>query len=131
MSESEQLARWECYRAEIADMEQRLGKLARNFLDCGAWEDAAKCALKAEGLRFVRGRMPPPTVDSTKCGIAAAIAAVGTQAELAMKLGVTQQAVSEWERRGFAPSKRCDEISRLSGVPERDLMNPRLRKILG
>jgi hypothetical protein len=53
------LDRWEGYRAELADMEQRLGKLARNFLDCGSWEDAAKCALKAEGMRWVRGRMPP------------------------------------------------------------------------
>ena len=54
-----QLERWEAYRAELVDMEQRLGKIAGNFLVLGAWEDAAKCALKAEGMRWVRGRMPP------------------------------------------------------------------------
>lgn len=54
-----EIEQWRKYRAEIADMEHRLGKLARNFLDCQSWEDAAKCALKAEGMRWVRGRMPP------------------------------------------------------------------------
>lgn len=52
------LDRWEAYRAEMADKERRLGRLARNFLDCEAWEDAAKCALKADGMKWVRGRMP-------------------------------------------------------------------------
>lgn len=53
------LMRWEAYRTELQDAERRFGGLARNFLNCGAWEDAAKCALKAEGMRWVRGRMPP------------------------------------------------------------------------
>lgn len=35
--------------------------MAKNFLELGAYEDAAKCAIKAEGMRFVLGRMPPPT----------------------------------------------------------------------
>lgn len=52
------LQRWESFRDEMAGMEQRMGRLAKNFLDCGAWEDAAKCALKAEGMRWVVGRMP-------------------------------------------------------------------------
>lgn len=55
---TEQLRRWESYREEIADKERRLGGLARNFLDLEAWEDAAKCALKADGMKWVRGRMP-------------------------------------------------------------------------
>lgn len=54
------LQRWESYRAEMQDMEARLAKLAGNFLELGDYEDAAKCALKAEGMRFVLGRMPPP-----------------------------------------------------------------------
>ena len=53
------LMRWEAYRAELADHEKRIGKVARNFIDLGAWEDAGKCALRAEGMRWVRGRMPP------------------------------------------------------------------------
>lgn len=56
---TEALNRWEAYREEIADKEQRLGGLAGNFLELGAWEDVAKCALKAEGMKWVRGRMPP------------------------------------------------------------------------
>lgn len=54
-----QLERWEAYRAELQDAEQRIGKVARNFIDLGAWEDAGKCALRAEGMKWVRGRMPP------------------------------------------------------------------------
>lgn len=57
-------ARWDSYRAEMQDMELRMAKLARNFLDIGAYEDAAKCALKAEGMRWVTGRMPPPNAGS-------------------------------------------------------------------
>lgn len=61
--ENEQLrsaaARWDSYRDEMQRMEERMAKLARNFLDLGAYEDAAKCALKAEGMRWVVGRMPP------------------------------------------------------------------------
>jgi DNA-binding XRE family transcriptional regulator len=49
------------------------------------------------------------------------------QAALGHKLGVTQQAISLWERRGWAPLKRCDEISQLTGVPSRELMDPRVR----
>lgn len=58
--EAEELLRWEQYRAEMQDMEGRFAKLASSFLELGAYEDAAKCAIKAEGMRFVLGRMPPP-----------------------------------------------------------------------
>lgn len=54
------LQRWENYRAEMQHMERQSAKLARNFLELGAYEDAAKCAIKAEGMRFVLGRMPSP-----------------------------------------------------------------------
>ena len=53
-------SRWENYRNEMQNMEERMAKLARSFLDLGAYEDAAKCAIKADGMRFVIGRMPPP-----------------------------------------------------------------------
>ena len=49
-------SRWEDYRNEMMDMERRMAKLARNFLALGAYEDAAKCATRAEGMRFELGR---------------------------------------------------------------------------
>lgn len=62
--ENEQLrtaaARWDSYREEMQDMERRMAKLAQDFLRLKAYEDAAKCALKAEGMRWVTGRMPLP-----------------------------------------------------------------------
>jgi transcriptional regulator with XRE-family HTH domain len=51
------------------------------------------------------------------------------QEALAHRLGVSQQAISSWARRGWAPLKRCDEISQITGVPARDLMDPRVRKM--
>ena len=53
------LERWEAYRSEMQDMEGRIAKLSRNFLDLDAYKDAAECAIKADGIRFVVGRMPP------------------------------------------------------------------------
>jgi len=60
-TEAAALQRWEHYRTEMQGMESRYADLAKNFLELGAYEDAAKCAIKAEGMRFVLGRMPPPT----------------------------------------------------------------------
>jgi hypothetical protein len=54
----------------------------------------------------------------------------GGQVWLAHRLGVTQQAVSLWSRRGWVPTNRADEIQQLTGVPARELMNPRLVKML-
>lgn len=51
-------SRWENYRNEMMYMERQMAKLASRFLDLGAYEDAAKCATRAEGMRFVLGRMP-------------------------------------------------------------------------
>lgn len=56
---AELLARWESYRAEIEDMERRMKALAFNFLELNDFESASRCAIRAEGMRFVRGRMPP------------------------------------------------------------------------
>lgn len=54
------LARWESYRAEIQEMEQRMKTLAFSFLKLGDYESASRCTIKAEGMRFVQGRMPTP-----------------------------------------------------------------------
>lgn len=66
----------------------------------------------------------------TPAGIERAIAALGNQTVLATRLGVTQQAISSWRRRGWVPTMRADEIAQISGVPARDLLNPRLAQML-
>jgi DNA-binding transcriptional regulator YdaS (Cro superfamily) len=48
----------------------------------------------------------------------------GTQAILAEKLGVSQQAVSEWVRQGWAPAGRVVEIEMLTGVSRTKLLKP-------
>lgn len=53
------LARWDAYRHEVEDAQKRIGKVASDFLRLQAWEDAARCALRAEGFKWVLGRMPP------------------------------------------------------------------------
>ena len=70
LSELEQLReerkRWEAYRAEMADVEQRMARLSANFLMLGAYEDAAKCAFKADSMKRLIGRMPPPATATPK-----------------------------------------------------------------
>lgn len=53
------LDRWEAYREEMQGMEVRQAKIAADFLELGAYSDAARCAIMAEGMKFVVGRMPP------------------------------------------------------------------------
>ena len=59
-------------------------------------------------------------------GIVRAVAAAGGQVKMAQSLGVTQQAVSLWLKRGFAPVDRAIEIEHLYGVPRLSTINPRL-----
>jgi len=58
-------------------------------------------------------------------GVRAAVSAAGSQAQLASTLGVTQQAVSLWVRRGFVPASRVVEIESQYGVDRVELVNPR------
>lgn len=55
---------------------------------------------------------------------------VTKQAALAHRMKVSQQAVSSWVRRGWVPTKRADEIEQLTGVPARELLDPRVVKML-
>lgn len=63
---------------------------------------------------------------STTLGIAAAVEAAGSQQKLARLLGVTQQVISTWCRRGWVPVRRAQEIEATLGVPRATLISPRL-----
>lgn len=52
-------ARIEAYREEMLRMEKKLKELAENFLQLDDYGSAARCAIKAEGLKFIIGRIPP------------------------------------------------------------------------
>jgi transcriptional regulator with XRE-family HTH domain len=67
---------------------------------------------------------------STPSGIADAIVAAGTQAELAAHLGVTQQVVSRWLRRGWVPLRRANQIEQRYKIPRGRLANPRLMALI-
>jgi DNA-binding transcriptional regulator YdaS (Cro superfamily) len=62
--------------------------------------------------------------------VEAVVAAAGNQSNLASSLGVTQQAVSKWLRRGWVPLARAAEIEHLFGIPRKQLINPRLVDLL-
>lgn len=54
----QELERWELFRTEMENHQARLAKLAASFLELGAFDDSAKCAIKADGIKYVLGRMP-------------------------------------------------------------------------
>lgn len=64
-------------------------------------------------------------------GIDAAIKAVGSQVAVARALGVTEQAVSIWVKRGWVPARRAVELEQLTGVARADLVSQRLRELVG
>lgn len=68
--------------------------------------------------------------DQPTTGIDEAIAAAGSQEELARLIGCTQQNVSFWKRRGYVAGERVVEVEQVSGVPRARLINPRLRGLL-
>jgi DNA-binding transcriptional regulator YdaS (Cro superfamily) len=69
------------------------------------------------------------TSNSTS-GIADALAQAGNQATLAERLGVSQQAISIWLRRGWVPVRRALEIEAQFGVPRARLISPRLADLV-
>lgn len=58
MSDIEKLKEWELFRAEMQNNREKLRKLAVSFLELDAFEDAAKCAIKADSIDFMLKRMP-------------------------------------------------------------------------
>ena len=70
------------------------------------------------------------TPNQTPTGIEKAVARVGSQTELAARLGVTQQVISVWLRRGWVPVHRAAEIEHYTGVSRQSLIKPRWRELL-
>lgn len=64
-------------------------------------------------------------------GIADAVVAAGTQADLAARLGVSQQVVSKWQRRGWVPLMRAGQIEALYNISRTRLANPKIVALLG
>lgn len=64
-------------------------------------------------------------VSEIRTGVQHAIRVAGGQVALAKRLGVSQQAVSEWLRRGWVPLLRAREIEIIYGIPREKLVDPR------
>lgn len=64
-------------------------------------------------------------------GIAAAVAAAGTQIGLGQQLGVSQQAVNKWQQQGWVPLKRAGQIEARYGIARTRLVNPKILALLG
>lgn len=65
-----------------------------------------------------------------KRGIDEAVEAAGSQEKLAQALGVTQQSVAKWVKRGYVPLDRAREVEGMYGVPRKALVNPRVVELL-
>ena len=64
--------------------------------------------------RFVMKETNTPSAAEARHVFDAVVACVGSQAALAVRLGVTQQAVSWWRKSGVIPEKYCADIERLT-----------------
>ena len=60
-----------------------------------------------------------------------AVELAGGMAALAAKLGVKRQAVYPWVVRGYVPPLRAIQIEKLFGIARQDVMDPRLKAVLG
>lgn len=69
-------------------------------------------------------------MDEQQTGIADAVVAAGTQVKMAAALGVTQQAISHWLRRGYVPVRHIVQIETEFGVPRARLINPKIANLL-
>lgn len=63
-------------------------------------------------------------------GIAKAIDQAGGQGKLGERLGVSQQAISQWLVRGWVPVKRASVIEREFAIPRASLVNPELLQLV-
>ena len=62
-------------------------------------------------------------------GIEKAIKAAGSETNLAIMLGVSQQAVSKWRKRGYVPLRPVDRATQIANnikIDRRELLDPEL-----
>ena len=64
-------------------------------------------------------------------GIALAVRRAGTQEKLGLRIGVSQQAISQWMGQGWVPVKRARVIEREFSIPSALLINPELVDLVG
>ncbi|ATD62519.1 hypothetical protein CNX70_21990 [Janthinobacterium svalbardensis] len=64
-------------------------------------------------------------------GIAAAVAAAGTQVSLGQQLGVSQQAINKWHQQGWVPLMRAGQIESRYGIARARLLNPKILALVG
>jgi len=64
-------------------------------------------------------------------GIAAAVAAAGTQISLGQQLGVSQQAINKWFQQGWVPLMRAGQIEARYGINRTRLVNPKILALVG
>ena len=65
--------------------------------------------------------MTPNQQEVASKSLEKAIEVAGSQAALAVHVGVTQQAVQQWVRKGLAPITRCPIIESVTGISKSDL----------
>lgn len=64
-------------------------------------------------------------------GIDEAIVLAKSQKRLAEMLGVSQQVISKWKKKGYVPVGRVLEIEAQLGVPRERLVEPKLIGLVG
>lgn len=67
----------------------------------------------------------PSTAPVPLAGIDKVIDAAGGQTALAEVLGVSQQAISKWQKRGYVPADRVDQLANSFSVERTELIDPR------
>ena len=63
-------------------------------------------------------------------GIKKAVDLAGGANALALKLGVTHQAIYVWMRKGWVPAQRALQIEHLFDIPRVELFKPELAALL-
>lgn len=68
--------------------------------------------------------------DVTSTGLYRAVNAYGAVSKLAKAMGVSRQWLYMALQKGYVPPPRAVEIEKLTGVPARELVDPKLRKVV-
>ncbi|QDH50411.1 hypothetical protein [Caulobacter phage KcrB] len=63
-------------------------------------------------------------------GVEKAIENAGGAQQFAARLGVSHQAVYQWRKKGWVPTKRVLQVEKLFGVEREELAGPHLLRIL-